>query len=350
MYDSPTLRNGVRISPRGSEFGRAVVVLALVTAGLSMARAMPATAIGRHGFAALSKNHTPKQTQKQKQRNALLRAVKRNPRIATRKWFLRRAALLGADVPITIRLNPRLDQAGTPAGASDDTIKIAIDDPPADPALPAGASPGIVASTIDGGWAGTLRFSADTAGYGRVGVVELGFRYVFMTGSGFDLIHAADSTPCVGGRALLKTTPMVSINTGLRSQGYVDLFANTFEIALRTQFAFASDLRTDCTVNVFGTTSLMTGELRPPQPIRLSGTFRISPAITADGQVRLGRLAIKGIQSDSYVELHTCTDAPPAPPACPPDSKLTGRLVASTFTADLLIGALDPCPAVYCLP
>jgi hypothetical protein len=293
---------------------------------------LPAAASARPGSAV--KKHA-------KQRKALLREVTRNPRIATRPWFLRKAALFGVDVPITIRLNQAANQSAGPAGPSDDTVKISIDDPSTDPALPAGVTPGIVTSKLDGGWTGTLRFSADTAGYGGVGVVELGFRQVSMTGTGFDLIDAADTSSCVSGPALLATAPTIQINTGLRSQGYVDLFKNTFEIALHTQFAFASQRRDDCTSNVLGTTSLMTGDLRPPQPIRLSGTFRISPALTADGQVRLGRLAIKGVQSDSYVELHTCTDAPPATPACPPDSKLTGRLVASTFTADMLIGTVQ---------
>jgi hypothetical protein len=242
------------------------------------------------------------------------------------------------DVPITIRLNPTADQSGTPAGASDDVVRIALDDPPADPNLPAGVTPGIVSSTLTGGWAGTLRFSQDTAGYGGLGVVELGFRQVAMSGTGFDLIDAANPAPCVGGPALLATEPAIAINTGLRSQGFVDVFKGTFDIALHTQFAFASRRRDDCTINSFGTTSLMTGESRPPLPIRLSGTFHISPAVTADGKVRLAKMALRGVQSDSHVELHTCTDAPPASPACPPESNLTGRLLASSFTAEMLVG------------
>jgi hypothetical protein len=306
-----------------------VVLLAVVTLMLDGAFAAPASAVPSKGATA---------KQRLAKRKALLRAVARNPAVATHAWFLREAALFGVDVPITIRLNATADQSGTPAGASDDQIRIALDAPPADPNLPVGVTPGIVSSTLTGGWTGALRFSQDTAGYGGLGVVELGFRQVAMSGTGFDLIDAADPAPCVSGPALLATDPVVAINTGLRSQGHVDLFKNTFDIALHTQFAFASQRRDDCTINSFGTTSVMTGELRAPLPIRLGGTFRISPALTADGHVRLAKMTIRGGQSDSYVELHTCTDAPPAMPACPPDSTLTGRLVASTFTAEMLVG------------
>jgi hypothetical protein len=313
------------------EFGRAVVVLAFGTAALAVVCAVPVAA--KPARSPLAKKH-----REQRQR-ALSRALRRDPRVATQPSFLRKAALFGVDVPITVRLNTPLDQAGTPS-PSDDQIKIAFDPAPADPALPNGVTPTVVSSTVSGGWNGTLKFSADTSGYGSDGVIELGFRKVAMEGTGFNLIEAADPTPCVGGAALLATSPVVDINTGLRSQGYVDIFKDTFDIALHTQFAFASARRDDCTSNVFETTSVMTGELRPPLPIRLTGVFRVSPAVTPDGQVRLGKLTLRGVQSDSHVEVHTCTDAPPAIPACPPESTLTGRLVASTFTADLLIGTL----------
>jgi hypothetical protein len=332
MHDSPRLTNGVRITFRRPGFGRAVVVLALVTVALATACVGPAVAAPHRGSTAEKRHRAV-------QRKALLRAVSHDPKIATRPGFLRKAALFGVDVPITIRLNPPTDQAGTP-GASDDAVKISFDPAPSDPALPTGVTPGIVASTITGGWTGTLRFSADTSGYGGIGVIELGFRKVALAGTGFDLIQAADPAPCIGGPALLRTPSIVDITSGLQSQGYVDVFRNTFDIALHTQFSFAAERRDDCSLATFGTTAVMTGDERPPVPMRFSGAFRISPALTTDGYVRLGRLALRGVQSDSYVELHTCTDASVAPPPCPPDSKLTGRLVASSFTADLLIGTL----------
>jgi hypothetical protein len=242
-------------------------------------------------------------------------------------------------VPITIRLNTPVDQNSANT-ASDDQIRIAFDPAPTDPALPGGVTPTTVTSTLDGAWSGVLRFSADTAGYPGDGVVELGFRQIALTGTGFNLIEAADPSSCVDGPALLSTAPQIDINTGLRSQGYVNIFQNTFDIALHTQFSFGSLRRDDCTSATFAPTSTMTGELRPPLPLRLTGVFRISPALTADGQVRFGKLTLRGIQSDSHVEVHTCTDAPPMTIACPPDSKLTGRLVASQFTADLLLGNL----------
>ncbi|MFL5838853.1 MAG: hypothetical protein ACJ77Z_00185 [Thermoleophilaceae bacterium] len=306
-----------------------VVLLALVIPALAVACVAPASGTARKG---------PSAKQRSLERSALLRAVRGDPRVAGQPWFLRKAALFGVDVPITVRLDPPSDQSGTPAGPSDDAVRIAVDDPPPDPNLPAGVTPGIVSSALTGGWAGSLRFSQDTAGYGGFGVVELRFRQVAMSGTGFDLIDAADPAPCLGGPALLATGPAIAINTGLRSQGFVDLFKETFDIALHTQFAFASQRRDDCAISSFGTTSMMTGESRPPLPIRLAGAFRISPAVTADGKVRLAKMTLRGVQSDSHVELRTCTDAAPAVPACPPDTKLTGRLLASSFTAEMLVG------------
>src|SRR3954452_15897151 len=168
--DSPNPKIGVRITLRRSELGRAVVVLALGTAALVSAFAGPASAAA------------PRQTAKHRssQRAALLRALKRSPRLATKPSFLHKAALFGVDVPITIPPNTPADQAGTPT-VSDDQIKVNLDPPPSDPALPTGVTPGIVSSTVDGGWTGTLRFSADIAGYGQPGVVELGFRQVALT-------------------------------------------------------------------------------------------------------------------------------------------------------------------------
>jgi hypothetical protein len=273
-------------------------------------------------------------------RRALERAVNRNPRIATRKWFLKRAALFGVDLPITIRLTPVVNQSGTPlVPLGDDSIKFALGTDPTEPPVPAGTAPGDVLSTVTGSVKGSLRFSQDAAGYGRLGAVELGFDSIDMSGTGFDLALAGDPTPCAGDPALARTSATVDIGAAAGSQGYVDLFGGTFDIDLHLSLAFASQIRPDC-ASSFQPTSVMDGIGRPPLPLRVAGAFRLSPAMTADGRVRLGKLAMSGPQKDSFVQVHTCTDAPPVAGSCTPsaDGILKGRLSATQFTAEMLVG------------
>src|SRR5215212_3285225 len=86
-YDSPPLTNGVRITPKRSAFGRTVAVLALVTAALGTACVVPAAAEPGKSSAVAKK--------RAQQHRALIRSLKRDPRVATKRWFIRKAALFG---------------------------------------------------------------------------------------------------------------------------------------------------------------------------------------------------------------------------------------------------------------
>jgi hypothetical protein len=273
------------------------------------------------------------------ERKRLVRALKRNPRVATRSWFLRKAALFGLDLPIAIRLSPAINQAGDPDIADVDQIELQLGTDPTAAPVPVGVAAGDVQSTIDGSVTGALRFSQDPAGYGQLGTVELGFGSVQMTGTGFDLVHDAAPGGC-GDPALLRSVGPIQITSGgTGSQGFVNFFTGSFSMSVHTSFQFASETRTVCT-DPYVTTALMDGAGRPPLPIRLDGAFRVSPAITADGRVRLGKLAITGVQADSFVKVHSCVTAPP-PATCAlgTDGVMNGRLVATAFNAELLIGA-----------
>jgi len=259
------------------------------------------------------------------QRKALAKRLHRHPRIATQRWFLRQAALLGVDVPITLRLTPRTGQAPGQTAPVDDALLLALGSDPTSAPLPAGFAPGDVATAVTGTIQGALRFSQDASGYGSLGAVDLGFGATAMTATGFDLVRDWNGCP-------LLSTSTVDVSDAPGSVGYVNLFAGTFSIDLHTRFAFASTSWTSCATGQ-AMTAFMDGLTDPPLPLRLDGTFRISPAITADGRVRLGKLAIAGPQTDSYAEVHTCTDA-----TLPCTGVLPGRLSATAFSAEMLVG------------
>lgn len=266
-------------------------------------------------------------------RRQLLRTVRKHPTVVTKRWFVKRALLYGVDVPVTIRLTPAVDQAGTPAALDDDAIRISLGSDPTAAPLPLGVAAGNVDSTLKGRIGATLRFSQDTSGYGQLGTVELGFSGINLTGTAVDLVDDAADPTCT----LMRTGSPMTIGMGTGSQGYVNLLGGNFSLDLHLAFAFASETRSSC-ADPFTTTSLMDGSGRPPLPMRIDGKFRISPALTADGRVRLGKFAMSGTQADSFVRLHTCTAAPP--PACDStaDSELDGRLTTTSFNAEMLVG------------
>jgi hypothetical protein len=300
------------------------VPLALLAA-FAMAYASPASA--RH--------HTPTAKQRIAERQKLLRVLHRNPSAVRQAWFLRRAGLFGIDLPVTIRLTPAVDSSGSPAALDDDGFQIDLGTDPSSPPLPSGDAAGVVASTLKGNFSSSLRFGQDSAGYGQLGTIELGFGAMAMTASGFDLVRDP-ATPC----ALASTASTVAITESPGSGGSANFFTNTFEINLHTAFSFASQTRSLCT-DPFATTALMPGTGRATLPIRIKGSFRVSPALTADGRVRLGRMTLAGTQKDSFVQVHTCT-GPPPPATCaagaPDEATLPGRLLATAFNAEMLVG------------
>src|SRR4029079_1006057 len=168
--------------------------------------------------------------------------------------------------------------------------------------LPVGSTVASATSTLSGSINGAMRFSQDTAGYGGTGVVELGFSSMQVLGTGFDLITASDTTGCGPDTTLLKTVEPLRIgqSTSTPSLGFIDLFQQKFSIDLRTSFSLASDIRSDCVLDgnndppPFTTTSFTPFSGNSPLPLRLDGTFRISPALTADGRMRFGKLDLSG--------------------------------------------------------
>jgi hypothetical protein len=328
-YTAPTHQRPVMPGTDSSR-ARAAAPLVLLCLALTALSAPPE---------ARARGSSPTAMKKRAARLALMKAVRKDPKVVLRPHFIRKATFAGFDLPVTLRLNPALSQTGTTA-PTNDAAQIDLGNVASSPPLPAGVTPGTVSSSLSGRIVGRLRFSQDTAGYGRVGLVEFGFDQVLLSGSGFPLVTDpnAVSLGCTDG-ALLRTENPVSVGGAPGSSGYLDLLGNTFSFDLHAAFQFHSQVRASCT-DAFTFTNLMTGATQPPLPVRLDGKFRMSPALTADGRVRLGRLALSGPQHDSFVSVHSCTAAPP-PAICDgttSEGAVAGRLTATAFTAELLVG------------
>lgn len=83
--------------------------------------------------------------------------------------------------------------------------------------------------------------------------------------------------------------------------------------------------------------TLANGPSLTPLPVAFAGSFRLSPAITADGRVRLGVMVADAAtipQASSFGFVHSCTEAPPS---CA-DQAFPARLSTVRLTAELLVG------------
>jgi hypothetical protein len=267
---------------------------------------------------------------------ALMRALRAHPTVVRKRWFVRRAVSLGLDLPVTVRLTPATDRHGGVADLDDDTFQIDLGTGATEPPLPAGNAAGVVTGTLKGSFGASLRFSQDTSGYGALGTVELGFGAMELESvAGIDLIEDT-AGPCA-----LATTSPFAITEAAGSLGDLNLITGTFSMALHTSFGYTTDARNLCG-DAFTTTAVDDGTAQPPVfPLRIEGVARISPAITADGRVRLIRLAAAGPQRSSFVRLRTCA-GDPIPATCaagdPDQATVSGRISLTGFVAEVIIG------------
>jgi len=271
-------------------------------------------------------------------RRTLRRRVQRHPGTVLRPRFLRRAADVDFDLPVTVRLNPAVTNAPVFA-ASDDSFQLDLGTGASAAPAPVGVHAGVVATTLSGGFSAFMKFGRDTSGFGRLGVIELGFASAAIDATGVDLVNG---DPACGDGPLLRTEPTIDIaaHPGGGSYGYLDMFGQAFHLDLRTRFSFHSQARATC-AGALAPTALLNGSTLPPVVLRADGRFMVTPAITADGRLRLGKLALTGTQEQIGGSLHACTAAPPGLDPCdggPDDATLPVRTQAVSFTAEVIVG------------
>jgi hypothetical protein len=307
------------------------VAAALGCAGSALA-APRAEAVAVKSVSAKSK----KAKERARIRRALTRERKHNPAAILKKSFLRKAALVDYRVPFTVRLG-KSDGAGG-FNASDDQVEITWDDGAnAWPALtPAGQPTGVQVTNLSGSFTMEAIWDGDSTGLGEPGAIETVVgNGISMTATPFAI---SDFDPICGTSPQILTDPGNNIavtSSGFR-YGVLNPFADTIRGTLSLRMTnFASQVYPSCG-DVPAISPAVVNVAAPPMPVRFSGEFDTSPAITADGHVRFGKITIDDSvtpQLSTFAYVRACTDAVTCNPQLFP-----ARLKVKKLTAEVLLG------------
>lgn len=304
---------------------------------------------------------------KAKARRSLGRELRHDPRAVLKPGFIKKAQAADYALPITVRLNPAVDATGAKA-ASDDQLKVAYDTSvfawPLTATTPGYAPrtyqpPANQLTTLSGSFTMELDFGADTSGYGSPGVIETTQgQAVSMSGTPFALsdftapVDPGDPSTPACTQPAVEAGPALLTTAGA-ARGVIDLFHQRIRGTLRLHAAFNAR-RYDCGHTPSGSSwsRPVDAYAMPPMPFSFDGSFRISPAITADGRIRLGVMDAVDQpatpQASTFAFLNTCTagsgvlltDAAPGAPFCtaPDLEAFPARLTPEKLSAELLIG------------
>lgn len=283
--------------------GRGVLVAVLAALVLPVA---PAWASGTpvHSSASVSRQVVKDRAAARKRearhardRRRLAAALRRNPRGALRRGFLRRAAVSGFKMPVTVRLRP-----GTRLGISWAPTRFPLDGglfapPLAEQELElSGSFPMIIDFQAGPGYGGVGNIQGRSGPGGSItapGPLVIA-EQAGCPGATPAFVEAATGT--TGGAPFVATPATqtwVDLNpfTGT-SGGYLDL-----KMSVRSRV-----LGYGATCNAPGpvadydvpATASPADPWNAPVRLRWSGAFRIAPAITADGAIRFGKMTVDG--------------------------------------------------------
>ena len=297
-----------------------------------------ASAAPRDGVveSAAKKPKKPTARERARIRRALTREIKRNPAALLKKSFLKRAALVDYRVPFTVRLGKANGSGGFEA--SDDQLEITYDDAanPWPTLTPAGLPAGVQLTNLAGRFTMEALWDGDSTGLGEPGAIETVVgNGISMTATPFAI---SDFDPVCGTSPEILTDPSNNIpvvSSGFR-YGVLNPFAGTIRGTLSLRMTnFASQIYPSCG----GTPAIsppVVNSAAPPMPVRFSGEFETSPAITADGRVRFGKITIDDTvapQLSTFAYVRACTDAVTCNPQMFP-----ARLMLKKLTAEVLLG------------
>lgn len=322
-----------------------VVPLGAAIAALVLCVGAPAAAGKPKRHQAASHALTARQAAAARQR---LRArLKRNPRTALSKDFLQQAADSGLNLPLTLRLN-RPGQL-----LSDDEVKVEWDDStwpwpsnflqlqpgPGDP-----APGGIVA--LNGRSSVLAQFGNDLSGYGGIGAVET----VNGASLNFDGVPEAPipvsnfASPVCPAPGIALQMRRMDLSTGEATHGLLSLFGGVARVSLHVRVGTTSRvLNPDCSGDLEAATDNRhdANGADPMVPLNFDAVFRISPAVTADGNLRFGVLTVAdgSAQPTSFARITLCTESAPTPNTCP-TAQFPARMSIKQMNAEVLLGDL----------
>lgn len=232
------------------------------------------------------------------ERRRLHRALRRNPKRALRGDFLRRAAIAGLRMPVTVRFR---------AGETELGVTWAPTRFPLDQAqFPAPAGEQVL--TLAGNFPMTIDFGAGP-GYGGIGNIQA------RSGPGGNItaegpLTIAELAACVGtpppfAEAATSTTAGAPIVAAAATQTWVDLNPFTgysdgyldLKLSIRSRILGSGATCATPGASADYDVPVTTPDTDPwnmPVRVRWDGSFRVAPAILADGAVRFGKMTVDG--------------------------------------------------------
>jgi hypothetical protein len=266
-------------------------------------------------------------------RRSLARQVHRNPAVVLKRSFLKNAALVDFKLPTTVRLG-RSDGAGG-WEASDDVVEITYDDSVVPWPLAGGTPPAPQNTYLSGQFTLEASMSDDSSGYGELGAMEtVQGGKISMTASPFTISEFMSSCPTDSQVAVPAGTDVTVTSAGPRF-GLMNLFSGAFRGSLYLRMSFPSQI-TDTCGGTTGTSAVIDNTPAAPMPVRFIGTFQMSPAVTADGHIRVGRITIDDTlvpQTSNFSYVRACTNVL----TCDPQ-EFPARLKVKRLTAEVLVG------------
>jgi hypothetical protein len=304
----------------------AAAACAAVPGAAAMPRGDPATA---H---AVTQRHQASRHQRALMRRKLARRLRANPGLAMRRSFLREASLLDFRLPLTVRLSRSNGQGGYET--SDDQLEIKWDDSTVPWPLAGGAPAAPQTTSIAGRFTMEASFGGDASGYGELGAMEtVQGAAINMTASAFTI---SDFQPaCLSGPQLQTTAQPIAVSSAGFRHGLLNLFSQTIRGTLAVRMTFPAIGVPSCGGTPF-TTVPVDNTTAPAMPIWFSGTFRMSPSITADGKIRFGRITVDDSETpqlDNFAYVRSCTGAVTCDAM-----QFPARLKVKKLTAEVLLG------------
>jgi hypothetical protein len=294
--------------------------------------------------------HKPTKHQKAAARKRLRRAIRRHPQKALGRDFLRQAAASDLTLPLTLRLR----RSGL--GDIDDELGIQwnaetfpwptgfAELQPAPDGTPAG---GVI--PLDGTSSLEAQFGNDVSGYAGPGVVEAlaGGKVAFDSGTIAPAIAVSDYSTADNNNVPRCNAPTVQLSnvrfgTGRRTQSLLHLFGGTARVTLHVRVGTTTQVAGDC-FGGFGATPNVHAAVDsdPIVPIAFDATFKISPAVTADGKLRLGLLTVPAgsTQPTTFARITMCVDET-TDPGCT-TKQFPARLGVLRLSAEVLVGDIS---------
>jgi hypothetical protein len=189
-------------------------------------------------------------------------------------------------------------------------------------------------------------FGGDAAGYGELGAVEtLQGGAASLIASPVDplqatAIVAADGACPPGSPPQLAVDPSspITFSTGGPRYGVMNPFSQTMRgsILLSTVLQTAASTSCNPLTAITPTTQPVPG---PAMPISYEGEFHISPSLTSDGRMRLGKMTISASSAQSSMAALFTGCSSPSSLDCTP-LRFPARIRFTQVTADVLLGSI----------